>query len=146
MTQTECYLVVERQNIGPGNWAALRALFENMGTAGSKYPVWNNHDRERLDGDAVIYESRFDTTEVSLEAFKQMLADEFSVDVADIESVTTAADYAGIGTTVWQFNYGGQERFKVERFGDGGASWMDSGDECRGYLKLNAAEWEPPEL
>ena len=94
----------------------------------------------------MIYESKFDTSEVSIAAFKQLLADEFGVDVGDIETVTSSADYAGIGTTVWQFNYGGQERFKVERFGGGGATWMESGDECRGYLKLYSAEWEQPEL
>ncbi len=140
------YLVVERQNIGAGNWGELIWIFETMGTVDSKFPAWNNHSRTRLDGDAIIYESKFDTAEVSLEAFKQMLADEFGVDVGDIETVMTAADYAGIGTTIWQFNYSGQERFKVERFGTGGATWMESGDEARGYLALYRDLWEPEDL
>lgn len=146
MALAHIYFAIERQNIGTGNWSALVALFEAMGTADSPMPAFNNHWRARLDSDAVIYESKFDTSEVSLEAFKQLLADEFGVDVGDIETVASSADYAGIGTTVWQFKYNSVDRFKVERFGAGGATWMQSGDECRGYLALNQAEWEPAEV
>ncbi|GAF82574.1 unnamed protein product [marine sediment metagenome] len=146
MADIHTYFVVERKNIGSGNWAALVALFEAMGMQYSKFPCFNNHDRTRLDGDAVIYESKFDTEEVSIAAFKQLLADEFGVDVADIGDVQDTADYAGIGTTTWVFTYGGVDRFLIERFGGGEASWMQSGDEARGYLKLNSVEWEPEEV
>lgn len=136
------YFVVERQNIGAGNWVALRALFEEMGTLDSTFPAFNNHRRDRLDDNAVIYESLFDTSEVSILKFKQLLSDEFGVPIEDIDHETTAVDYAGFGTTVWEFLYGAIERFRVERFGSGG-TWSQSGDECRAYLAANRAEWEP---
>lgn len=139
------YFVVERLNIGIGNWDALIALFEAMGTDDSPMPAYNNHWRKRLDDNAVIYESLFDSDEVSIPAFKQLLADEFGVAVEDILHTLESTDYAGYETTVWIFYYNeivpGEDRFRVERFAPGG-TWAESGDECRGYLKLYADQWE----
>lgn len=143
MANIHTYFSVERQNISVGNWAALQALFEGMGTQGSRFPMYNNHKRTRLDGDAVIYESLFDTSEVSLEAFKQLLADEFGVDVGDIDNTQSSTSYGGGTTVIWQFAYNAIDRFKVGRFGGGGATWQQSRSECLGYLAVNAAQWEP---
>ena len=142
------YFVVERLNIGVGNWDALRALFEDMGTHDATLPAYNNHWRTRIDGDAVIYESRFDPDEVSVEQFKQVLADQFEVPVESILNTTEQVDYAGHGTTRWVYYYDeitpGEDRFLVERFGMGG-TWAQSGDECRGYLKAHQEQWESEE-
>lgn len=142
------YIVIERLNIGIGNWQALVALFENMGTHDSTMPAENTHDRTRLDGDAVIYESLFDPDEVSVGQFKQLLADEFGVSVGDILDTTEIVDYAGRETMLWTLYYdeitSGEDRFQVERFGRGG-TWDQSGDECRAYLAANAGEWESGE-
>jgi hypothetical protein len=107
--------------------------------------MYNNHRRTRLDDDAVIYESLYDTSEVSLAAFKQLLADEFGVDVGDIGSVEGSTSYAGGTTDTWQFTYNAVNRFLVERFGGVGASWGESREEVLGYLAANASDWEPPE-
>lgn len=139
------YFTVERLNIGAGNWSTLQGMFEGMGEHGSPFPCYNNHKRTRLDGDAVVYESRFDADEVSVAQFKELLAETFSVPVGDILHTTEQLDYAGHGTTRWTFYYDeitpGEDRFLVERFGQGG-TWQESGDECRGYLALYASEWE----
>lgn len=139
------YFVVERLNIGVGNWNALIALFEVMGTDGSSMPAYNNHWRTRLDGNAVIYESLFDSEEISIPAFKQLLADEFGVAVEDVHHTLESVDYGGYITTVWIFYYDeiapGEDRFKVERFAPG-LSWTASGRECRGYLRQYADQWE----
>ena len=145
MSKIHCYVVVEKGTISAANWDALCALFAAMGEHGTPFPMMNNHSRTRLDGDAVIYESNFDTTEVSIEAFKQMLADEFGVQVGDIDDVPSQDDYAGIGTATWAFLYNAVSRFIVRRFGGGGATWQESRLETLGYLKLYAAEWESPE-
>lgn len=134
------YFVCERLNIGASNWAKLQAIFEGMGTHDSPMPAHNNHIRTRLDKDAVIYESTFDPTEVTGEAFKQLLADEFSVQVEDIEQTITSDSYAGLMTPVWTYSYNAIDRFIVRRFADGG-TWSESGNECRGYLAANAAQW-----
>ncbi len=137
----QLYFVAERLNIGIGNWTQLQALFEGMGTSDSKFPAWNNHKRTRLDGDAVLYESRFEPGEVSGAKFRQLLADEFGVDVQDIDQVITQEDYAGVGTVVWTYSYNAVERFLVRRFGPGQVTWEQSRQECLRYLKANAVAW-----
>jgi len=127
--------------VGIGNWQSLIALFEAMGTHDSAFPAENTHDRARLDGNAAIYESAFDPAEVTIEQFKELLAAEFSIPVEDIEHTIGADDYAGYGTTVWEFLYSGIIRFVVRRFGQGG-TWAQSRLECLGYLAANRAEWE----
>lgn len=139
------YIVVERGQIGSGNWQALIALFEAMGTHNSQFPCHNTHDRTRLDGNAVIYESLFNPDGVSIPAFKELLADEFGVTVEDIDHTVGDANYGGIGTTVWGFLYNAVVRFTVRRFGRGG-TWQESGDECRRYLALHHDEWESEEI
>lgn len=141
MTNWHGYIVIERGTVGIGNWTSLIAVFEGMGTHDSAFPAENTHDRPRLDGDAVIYESAFDPTEITIEQFKELLAAEFGLDVADIEHTIGAEDYAGYGTTVWEFLYSGVVRFLVRRFGQGG-TWPQSRLECLGYLAANSAEWE----
>lgn len=138
------YFVVERQNIGSGNWETLQGLFENMGTHDSQFPMYNNHWRCRLDGDAVICESNFDTDEITVDAFKQLLADTFGVDVADIEDIQSVVLYGDYDTAVWVYSYpvGGDDRFTVRRFGRGG-EWVESQNECLGYLVLHETLWEP---
>lgn len=136
------YFAVERQNISADNWAALQVVFESMGTLDSRFPCYNNHQRTRLDEDATIYESRFDTEEVSVAAFKQLLADEFGVPLESITHQTDTTTYADTETATRQFLYNDVERFKVERFGVGGSTWQQSGDECRGYLALYRDEWD----
>lgn len=143
------YFVLERLNIGAGNWASLKAMFDDMGTHDSVFPCYNTHLRTRLDGDAVLYESLFDTEEVSIAAFKQLLADVFGVPIEDIHDTKSSASYAGGETTIWRFWYpdtaAGHDRFLTERFGNGGSAWGESGDECRGYLALHNSEWETVE-
>ena len=145
------YFCCKRLNIGIGNWTQLKGIFEGMGTQKetdepsdspvSNFPAYINHWRERLDGDAVIYESQFEPGEVSGLKFRQLLADEFGVDIQDIDQEITQDDYAGYGTTVWTYSYGVLERFIVRRFGGGPATWEQSRLETLGYLKLYAAEW-----
>ncbi|MHC4621042.1 MAG: hypothetical protein ACYTEQ_25120 [Planctomycetota bacterium] len=136
------YFVVERQNIGSGNWASLRALFEMMGTHDSLIPAYNNHFRARLDGDAVIYESQFNPTEVTIDEFKQLLADEFSVPIGDIQDVQSVVSYTSVyETAVWEFFYSAVLRFTVRRFGRGGDRLVSLA-ETHAYFAANLAAWE----
>lgn len=135
------YIVVERGTVGIGNWQSLIGVFEAMGTHNSNFPAQNTHGRARLDGDAVIYESAFDPAEVSVDQFKALLASEFGIAVEDIEHTIGPVDYAGFGTTVWEFLYNAVVRFAVRRFGQGG-TWARSREECLGYLAQNLPQWQ----
>lgn len=145
MASQHQYFLVERQNIGDANWNALVGLFEAMGTSNSTFPAYNNHWRTRLDGSAVIYESNFDSAEVSIPAFKQLLADEFNVDASAIASTIGSASYSISGSTrTWQIDYNAVNRFKIERLGGGGASWEQSRVETLGLLSGASVAWEEP--
>lgn len=136
------YFVVERGEIGVGNWDTLLNMFVNIGTHHSDFPAYNNHHRTRLDNDAVIYESNFDPTEVSIADFKRLLALAFSVPAEEIDDTQTVVSYSsGNETVVWEFLYDALVRFNIRRFGRSG-DWFISGDECRGYLSLYRALWE----
>ena len=113
-----------------------------MGTHDSPYPMWNTHLRTRNDGDAELYESRFDPNEVSIESFKQFLADEFGVPVEGIDHTTDVTSYGDYETTVWEFLYDSIVRFTTRRFGRGGP-WGESNNEQVAYLILYQSEWEP---
>ena len=141
MTQWHGYFVVERNEIGINNWNALVAIFDGMGTSDSKFPAYNLQKRVRLDGNAVLYESQFDSEEVSGQAFRQLLADEFGIPVESIVWSTVEDDYAGYGTTTWLYLYNDILRFTVRRFGQG-QEWDISRKECIGYLVLYSDLWD----
>jgi hypothetical protein len=143
MALAHIYFAVQRQEIGANNWAALLDTFENMGTADSPMPAWNTHWASFDEGNTVIYESVFDTAEVSIAAFKDLLATEFGIDVEDIAHDIGAENYAGHGTTTWQFKYNDVDRFKILRFGGGAATWAKSQAEARGYT-LGQEEYAGP--
>jgi hypothetical protein len=139
------YFVVERGAIGAGNWASLQWLYERMGTRGSSFPMWNNHQRARLDGDAMIYEFKFEPGEVSVASFKELLANEFSIPIEDIDHTQDVVSYSGsVDTMVWEFLYNDLVRFTVRRFGRGG-TWAESKTEALAYLQDDQAAWEPKE-
>jgi hypothetical protein len=137
------YFVVEQGAIGSGNWAALQVLYESMGSHGTPFPMYNTHWRTSLAGEAVIYESRFDPEEVSIEEFKQLLATEFGVPVEDIDHTQAVVSYSGsIDTMVWEFLYNAVVRFTVRRFGRGG-SWNESRIEGLAYIDTYGPLWKP---
>jgi pectate lyase len=139
MTTWHGYLIVERGDIGAGNWANLRAMFAALGPATASQPAYLNHWRE-VDADTTIYEARFDASEVTQAAFKQMLADEFSVPVENIHVDTHATSHGGAFSRVWSYRYpgpAGAVRFTVHRCA-GGGSWQESGHEARAYLGAQA--------
>lgn len=147
MAKWHGYFVVERGAVGINNWNHLIQVFEEMGTHKSPMPARNTHWRTRLDGDAGIYESAFESGEVGLKGFKELLAAEFDVPVEDIQAIASEASYAGGFTRVWEYHYpiGGDLRFTARRFGGGAANWGQSRLECLGYLALYQNEWEEAE-
>ena len=47
----------------------------------------------------------------------------------------------------WQvFSRSGTDYLRFALFGGISASWTESGDECRAYLKANIEDWESGEI
>lgn len=139
------YFGLENLNLNSGQRQTLISELRTLGPASDSQPARLNHWRTRLDGEAVIFEALFSESNLTVAKFKQQMADIFSVDPAMISHSTINISFDGGNTPVVTFTRSGTDQIRVALFGDVGATWQQSGNECRGYLKANQAEWEENE-
>ena len=141
MATRHFYMGIENINLNIIQRQTLIEELKALGPASNPQPARLCHWRTRLDGEAAIFEALFDEDNLTIAKFKQRLGAIFSVDPSTISHSTIQKDYAGFGTPVVTFAYGGTDYLRFALFGNSDASWMQSGDECRGYLKFNQDEW-----
>lgn len=141
MATRHCYIGTENLNLNATQRDTLIAALKALGPASDPQPARLNHWRIRLDGEAVIFEALFNTDNISVQAFKNRLANIFSVDPDTVDDATQQTAYGPAVT----FSRGGTDYLRFLLFGGAGATWQESGDACRAYLIANAAEWEPAE-
>jgi hypothetical protein len=97
--------------------------------------------RPRNDGQAAIFEAKFNDAQLTPAAIKQFLASIFGVSVASISHAVGTAGF-GSGTTQYvTFTRTGIDYLRVAAFGGTSASWEQSKTEAQAYLALNSAEW-----
>lgn len=113
---------------------ALKLLGDNN----SPYPNFRNHTKPRLDGEAVIFEAKFNDSDWTIDALKNRLANIFSVDVSGISASTNQTVYGPVVT----FEYNAVNRMRLVAFGGLLATWSESHDAVLDYLSANSAEWE----
>lgn len=136
------YFAVEDLNLNAGQRQVLVEQLEKLGPAGHPSPAMRNHWRVRLDDKAVIFEALFKDSVLTVDSFRDRLAALFSVDPATIDSRLQNVTFKNRQTPIATFSRGGTDYLRFAAFGGVSATWMDSGDECRGYLAANRAEWE----
>ena len=136
------YLAVENLNLNAAQRATLIDALRNLGPVSDPQPARLNHWRTRLDGEAAIFEALFNESNLTVDKFKQRLGAIFGVDPATIDDATQSTAFGPVVT----FSRGGTDYLRFLLFGGAGAAWMESGDECRGYLAANIAEWELTEI
>jgi hypothetical protein len=141
MANRHFYLGIENINLNASQRQTLIAELKALGPASDLQPARLNHWRTRLDGEATIFEALFNEDNLTVTRFKQRLGNIFSIDPATINHSNNLQDYAGYGTPVVTFSHDGTDYLRFALFGGVGAAWMESGDECRGYLKANYGEW-----
>lgn len=117
-------------------------VIKDMNYYDSNYAHFKNHSRMSLDGTKIIVEARFDTDGLTVNAFKQKLADAVGVSTAIITSSSTNVTFVSLPTPVVTFGAGGTDRLRVALFGGTNATWEQSLVEVTKYLKNNIAEWE----
>jgi len=139
------YIGVENVNLNPTQRATLVDALKALGPAANKQPARLCHWRTRLDNEAAIFEALFNEDNLTVDAFKQRLGAIFGVSPVTIGHTTVGQSFAGGTTPVVTFHRTGTDYIRFALFGGVGATWMQSGDECRGYLAANSAEWEPAE-
>ena len=136
------YLGIENLALNPTQRQTLVDALEALGPASDPQPARLCHWRTRLDAQAVIFEALFDETNLTVDKFKQRLGAIFGVDPDTINHSTQAASFGGGTTPVITFGRDGTDYLRFALFGGQSASWMESGDECRGYLALHRDEWD----
>ncbi|HDZ37099.1 MAG TPA: hypothetical protein ENH62_02225 [Marinobacter sp.] len=142
MAMRHFYLGIENLNLNNNQRQVLVDELKALGQASDSQPARLNHWRTRLDGEAIILEANFNEDNLTIQRFKQRLAATFGISADDISHVTQNRSFSGDMTLLVTFAYGGTDYLRFALFGGGGASWMQSGDECRGYLAANKEEWE----
>ncbi len=146
MTQRHVYLAVENLNLNPTQRTTLVDALKALGPASNKQPSRLNHWRTRLDNEAVILEALFNEDNLTVDVFKDRLGAIFSVNPATIDHSTLTPTFDSRPSPVVTFSRSGIDYIKFCLFGGVGATWQQSGNECRAYLAANRAEWEPEEL
>ena len=145
MASQQVYFGIENLALNDAQRAMLVAALRALGPTSHPQPACLCHWRTRLDGQAAIFEALFEEDTITVVTFKNRLGSIFGVDPAtighDIRLVTLATRESAVVT----FSRGGTDYLRVVFFGYAGAdwpTWMESGNECRAYLRANAAEWE----
>ena len=114
---------------------ALKAL----GPKSHQQPACLCHWRTRLDKQAVILEALFNEDNLTINAFRNRLANIFGVDPDTIADSTQQTQYGPLVT----FSRNG-DRLRFLAFGGKGNTWANSGAWARAYLKANIDDWEEP--
>lgn len=136
------YIAVENLALDTGQRQTLIAALRTLGPASDPSPARLNHWRPRLDGQVVIFEAAFQELALTVAAWKDRLGIIFGVDPTTIGNASVDQSYAGGTTPAVTFTYSGIDYIRATLFGGSGATWVESGDECRGYLALYQDEWE----
>lgn len=144
MANVQLYFGVENLALGAAQRAALVQALRALGPGSSPYPAHLCHWITRPDGDAAIFEARFDSDTITIAAFKARLGAIFGVDPATITHATNLVTFAALPTAVVTFSRTGTDYLRVAFFGyigDVWPSWLASGAEARAYLVAHADDW-----
>jgi hypothetical protein len=136
------YFGIENLALNDNQRSTLVQALRALGPASDPQPARLCHWRTRPDGQAAIFEALFDEDVLTIQAWKVRLAALFDVDPGTVDHALVTAHFAGGDTPVVTFSRGGTDYLRVALFGGVGATWPDSGDECRAYILANLAEWE----
>ena len=139
------YFAIEDLGLLPAQRATLIAELRALGPSADPQPARLNHWRTRLDNAAAIFEALFDEDTLTVAAFKNRLAALFVVNPDTIDTSLQGHTFDTLVTPVVTFSRTGTDYIRMALFGGPSATWAESGTECRAYLALYAAQWEPEE-
>lgn len=139
------YWTLENLNLNATQRSTLRAAildYFHDHREPTHQPAELLHTRISLDGSKVILEAKFDESHLTVNRFKQFLANVFNVTVGTIDSTSASVQLAGRATPVITFGRGGTNYIRVALFGGVGATWQQSRDAVIAYLDSARAEWD----
>lgn len=136
------YIGIENLNLNADQHQTLVQELRSLGPGSDPQPARLCHWRTRLDGKAAIFEALFNKDNLTITKFKERLGAIFSVDPDTIDYLTQGFSFAGGSTPIVTFSRNATDYLRFALFGGQSSEWMESGDECRGYLAANIDEWE----
>ena len=131
------YFGIENINLNDTQRGLLVNALKLFGENDSPFPNFRNHRRVRLDGDAAIFEARFNEDNLTVVKFKQYLGTIFGVGSATINHVLTTP---GVNTVV-MFSRNGTNYLRLALFGGIGCTWEESQQAVLAYLRNNQELW-----
>ena len=139
MARWHGYIAIENVGLNATQRQILIDEIKELGPGSDPQPAKLNHWRIRLDSEAGIFEANFNEDNLTVEVFKQRLANIFGVDPSTIDHVIQQISYGPMVT----FSRNSVDRLRFLAFAGVNSAWMESGDEARRYLKNNQSDWEP---
>jgi len=141
MANRHFYFSFENLALVESDWIDLVERFRQRGSANNgDNPAERNHQRERLDGQAIIYEALFNENAVNANAVRGILTSITGVTPKRISYDTVAGD-----NLVTTYTLDGVDSLIQSVFGINGATWQESRVEVISYLAENSEEWEAAE-
>ena len=140
------YIALQDLGMNQTQRQTLWQVFKDLSPATlDNQPKHLNQFRLSLDEKKAILELLFDDEDVSISAFRIMLANTFDVSYVMITWNTTRREYGWSWTPIWTFGRNGTNYFRVALFGGVGADWLQSKDAALDYLRQNIEDWEQPD-
>jgi hypothetical protein len=131
------YYGIEDLGLTAGQQQTLVDALKQLGDNQSVYPNFRNHWRVRLDGEAVIFEGRFDDSDWTVDSLKNKLANVLGIAPALISDSNQATQYGPVVTFSWS-----GDKLRLIAFGGLLATWEESHDAVLAYLAANSVEWK----
>lgn len=127
------YFLIEDLGLTSAQRDTLVNFLKTLGDNNASQPAHRNHRRVRLDNKATIFEARFKENNLTIQKFKNKLAEIFSVDASSITYSTS--------NSFVTFSRNG-DRLLMKLFGGTSATWEESRLECLAYLSNNLDQWK----
>ena len=137
MANRHFYFVFENLALSQDDWDELLQRFQQRGSTTSSQPAERNHQRLRLDGQAIIFEALFNENAVNEMAVEGILASITKVPPPRI-------DYTIVenGDKVVTYDIDGVPSLVHTVMANEGATWNESRAAILSYLSANKLEWE----
>jgi len=139
------YLGIENLAMSTAQKAQLVDALKKLGPSQNSQPANLCHWRVSLDNEAAIFEALFQDANISINAIKARLASIFNVPVESITHAINIVTFADMETAIVTYSYNSTDYLRVAIFGYAGTdwpTWIQSGIECRAYIKANIENWE----
>jgi hypothetical protein len=137
MAKRHFYFIFENLNLSSDGWNELIDRFKQRGSKNSPQPAKRNHQRLRLDDQAILFEALFNEQAVNENAVEGQLASILQIPPPRIDR-TIVED----GDKVVTYQVDGVDSLIHTVLAGEGASWDESRLSTLDYLSLNRTEWE----